>query len=77
MKQHLIVMAIETDHEELSKNAASMVGFLSEVFNSIPHITRASFISQGSLDHVMSFQKGVGSDHVIKDGLKLELPDEG
>lgn len=80
-KQHLVVMAIETDHEDLMKSAGAMVGFLSAVFASIPHITRVSFITQdGSLDHVMAFQDGCGSARVIQDGPqnnKLRLPDEG
>ena len=82
MKQHLVVMAIETDHPDLEASAAAMVGFLTEVLESIPHITRATFITQdGSLDHVMSFQKYHGSARVISDGpdqtSKLVLPDEG
>lgn len=77
MKQHLIVMAVEADHPDLEKSAGAMVGFLSAVFDSIPHITRVSFITQdGSLDHVMAFQDECGSAQVIRDVRKLELPDE-
>jgi hypothetical protein len=77
-KQHLVVMVVETDHENLM-GPSMMAGFLGEVLDSIPHITRVSFINQGA-DLVMAFQRGVGISQVIKDDLPnigLELPREG